>query len=102
MIDTNDFFEYKCKEFDFHHTFDQTPNPSKFKIHNHAEYELYLFIRGKGEFYVEGNRYNLSNGDILIMIPSKTHYIDPTVPYKRCALHFTKKLIKKLTPTVSY
>ncbi len=41
--------------------------------HYHDGYELFYFIQGEGEYMVEGKKYPLSPGDILITNPRELH-----------------------------
>ena len=88
-------YTYSDNEMMFHYTVDESPNPADFEMHTHDRCELYLFLSGKGSFWVEGNRYPLTSGDILLLRPFESHSIaiDPSVPYERVALHFHPSLI---------
>lgn len=87
--------EYRDGSLSFRHVRDEAPNPAVFKLHNHASYEVYYFISGKGSFYVEGSEYPLHSGDLLIMRSTEAHYIsvDPSAPYERLTLHFCRELV---------
>lgn len=87
--------EYRDDSLSFQHTYDKAPDPDVFKLHNHATYEIYYFISGKGSFYVEGSEYPLHSGDLLIMRNTEAHYIsvDPSAPYERFTFHFCRELV---------
>ncbi len=91
-------FGFSTPDFKFDYTLSKHPIPENFKMHTHTNYELYFFMNGKGNFYAEGNKYPLRSGDVMIFTSSEAHYIDisPTMPYERCAIHFTKDFIKRL------
>lgn len=90
-----ELYGYSDQTMMFHHSIDEHPNPEDFEMHTHDRCEIYLFLGGKGVFWVEGNQYPLSPGDILILRPLETHCIavDPAFPYERTALHFHPSLI---------
>lgn len=60
-------------------------------MHAHNFYEIYCFLSGGAEYYVEGNCYKLQPGDIMVMRKGESHYpvIEPTLPYERIVLSFT-------------
>lgn len=89
------FVQYSDETLFYHHTRDEKPDPADFAMHNHTRYEIYYFISGKASFYIEGNKYPLSSGDLLIMRSTEAHCIsvDPSEPYERFALHFSRELI---------
>lgn len=94
----SEYFEISNDYFTFKHAVDEHPNPDEkiYKMHTHLSCEVYYFMSGKGVFHVEGTRYPLEVGDILIMNDTESHYIelDPGVKYERCALNFKKDFIK--------
>lgn len=90
-------YTYSDNEMMFHYTIDEHPNPAAFEMHTHDRCEIYLFLSGKGSFWVEGSRYKLTPGDILLLRPYESHCIevDPHLPYERAVLHFHPSLIDK-------
>lgn len=90
----NGFFVYNDKDISMHYSRDNNPKPEKFKMHTHEMYELYYFANGKGTFKIEGTPYRLESGDILIMRPAESHYIDlsPDCAYTRMAIHFNPRM----------
>lgn len=81
------------------HQYSQVPDVASFDMHVHDHYELYYFISGKGEFYVEGTKYMLSPGCILLMQPGESHqlFISEDEPYERITVHFHKRVIDYIT-----
>ena len=69
-------------------------------MHTHGKAELYCFMGGGGVFHIEGAEYALEPGDILIMAPWESHYIelDCTQPYDRWSIHFEKELFQSVDP----
>ena len=86
------YFSYKNGSLNCHYKHDEKPNKELFKLHTHDVCELYIFLYGKGKFLVEGNEYHLSNGDIILLRPAESHYIDidPSRPYERFSVHFNE------------
>lgn len=59
-------------------------------FHLHDQFELYFFISGDVDYFVERVKYRLSFGDVLLMNGAELH--KPTffgqAPYERMVLHF--------------
>jgi len=66
------------------HSLPERPDPNNFRLHTHSRAEIYYFIRGGGIFHIEGSAYSLETGDLLVMQPAESHYIelDCTQPYR--------------------
>ena len=45
------------------------PKNQKHPMHMHDNYEIYSFLSGDAEYYVEGSRYPLKSGDIILIPP---------------------------------
>lgn len=69
-------------------------------MHTHSKAELYCFMGGGGVFHIEGTEYALEPGDVLIMAPGESHYIevDCCQPYDRWGIHFEKELFQSIDP----
>lgn len=96
------FFALETENLSMHYSLDLHPDPADFRMHTHSMFELYCFLGGKGDYYVEGTGYPLHRGDILVLNNTEAHYIalDPDVPYERCAVHFNEKFIEKIDPSL--
>ena len=72
----------------YHHSRDSEPDSGR--LHCHAQYELYYFIHGQGEYYIEGSRIKLEPHTLIFLRPATFHFFNLTgqQPYERCALHF--------------
>lgn len=46
-----------------------------FYLHNHDEYEIYMFLEGDSEYIVEGNVYTLSPDDMIIIRKNEMHRV---------------------------
>jgi AraC-like DNA-binding protein len=93
-------YEYKDTDFGLSHTLTPQPDPSIFRLHTHAMAELYFFIQGGGVFHIEGSAYPLERGDLLVLQPAESHYIelDPSQPYERIVLHFDPEALRDVDP----
>lgn len=60
------------------------------KMHSHDKYEIYCFLSGKAQYCVEGRRYDLSPGDIVLMRKGEVHLaeVDACKDYERIGVHF--------------
>ncbi len=94
-------YTFSDEDLDFHYSRDDRPNKRDFEMHTHEYCELYIFLAGKGIFKIEGNEYPLSAGDILVLKPFESHFIDidESQPYERIAIHFLKDLLLSFDPT---
>lgn len=59
-------------------------------MHSHDAYEIYLFQDGKTDYLVEGNKYRLRKGDIMLMRRGELHInsIRSDATYKRSYINF--------------
>ena len=98
MIKLKDFFKYLDGQISAHYARDINPDPSEFKMHTHERCELYGFLGGKGIYKIEGTKYILQKGDILIMKPAESHYIevDKAYPYTRFVINFPADIFESI------
>jgi len=73
----------------------ENPDTDIFNMHTHSTHELYCFLNGSANYYVEGNVYNLRSGDILIMKKGEAHtlLINKNVPYERIVVNFNNEAL---------
>ena len=74
------------------------PNPSAvpFRLHSHNMHEIYYFLQGDADFSIEGTRYRLQKGMLLISASGQVHHLtinDPSVPYERTVIMFNIGLL---------
>ncbi len=88
-------FTYRDDEIYSHHTLDEQPRSENFQMHAHEWMEIFYLISGKCSYLVEGSRYELQSGDILIMRAAETHMLEigEDEPYERIAIHFSPALL---------
>lgn len=92
--------EYSDNEMYMRHAVDDAPDDGNFSMHVHDLFEIYYFISGNAEYLVEGSRYPLDTGCILIMRPSESHRVKilGKERYERCAINFSLPFIKATDP----
>lgn len=66
------------------------PNQDNFKLHAHTNYEVLCFLSGNADYSVEGNRYKLLPGDIIIMRKNEFHHliVKSDATYERVLINF--------------
>lgn len=85
----------------FHHSIstfqnDATNKPkSEFLPESHYGCEVLVLLSGSIKYKVEGQFFNLSSMDAIVIQPNKLHSIeiDPSQPYDRMVLHFSTELL---------
>ena len=91
QIMTERFYEY-------HHYRNDTPPMIDF--HQHAFYEIYIFISGDVNYTIEGRTYKLRSGDILLTNNSDIHRPEITpsrFPYERIIIWLNREFFDRLT-----
>lgn len=66
------------REFTFNniyvrHAVNYRPDDSYCKMHIHSRCEIFYFVSGRAEYIVEGSKYPLEHGSIVIMRPAEAH-----------------------------
>lgn len=101
------YLRFKDTDFYIHHLLSDLPISEDFKtykslqqMHAHENYELFLLIKGDCTFLIEGTKYPLSPGCILIMRPAEVHCLkfNSDTGCERIALNFNQNLIKEIDP----
>ncbi len=71
----------------------------KMNFHLHNKFEIYFFIRGSVNYFIEKSVYRLKYGNLLIMNDHEIHRSCPEdgVPYERIIIHFHPSLLKFLS-----
>ena len=85
-------------DFGLVHKIDSQPDNIDFKLHQHDDvFEIFLFMSGNAEFYVEGNVYKLKPYDLIITRPFEMHHIRclSKKPYERIILYITPEFFEK-------
>lgn len=93
-------FSHKEQGLSISRTLTQAPEALPYRLHNHNTLEIYCFLRGRGVFHIEGTAYSLEPGDVLIMAPSESHYIQlEAQPYERIVLNVSEDYLEALDPS---
>ena len=77
---------------------DEKPDDSNFTMHVHEQCEIYCFVSGDAEYLVEGARYPLKAGSVLIMRPAESHRVKILGggKYERYAVNFSPSFTERL------
>ena len=82
------------------HSIDRHPEQKSFSMHLHNNLEMYIFVSGKARYHVEGNEYELSSGNLLIMRQNESHFTNflEDAPYERYVLNFSPSILDGIDP----
>ncbi len=83
--------EFSTKDLYVRYAVDEAPDDRSFAMHVHERCEIYCFVSGSAEYLVEGARYPLKSGSLLIMRPAEAHRarILGKEKYERYAVNFS-------------
>ncbi len=90
------YYQSKDETVDFHHSIGLLEGDEKFnsKLHKHNCYEIIYVINGKISHYIEGEKYILTPGMLVIINYSELHMLtDVKEDYERMVLHISRDLI---------
>lgn len=92
--------EYSFEDIYIRHARDDEPDEKSFTMHIHDKCEIYLFLSGDVEYLVEGSRYPLDEGSLMIIRPAEAHApkIVGKGTYERYAVNFPLELVKNIDP----
>lgn len=83
--------------YSLHHTTGISAEESTLsELHYPTEFMFYYFIKGSGRAKIEGNHYDIGEGDIIMLTPSELFYcsIDANVLHERIVLHVNETILK--------
>lgn len=71
--------------FAFEYSVGEDISKSVFRLHNHDDYEIYMFIEGDSNYVVEGRSYSLQPYDMIVIRRHEMHrvYHRSNAPYSR-------------------
>lgn len=87
----------EAKDFEIFYYEDKILSPVS--IHQHNFYEIYFFIGGNVNIFLNGKEYPMSYGDICLIPPSLNHkpvFHDNSIPYRRIVLWISPSYLDKL------
>lgn len=97
----NVFIKYDSKNgIRFHHSLSTYEKGEKDFVptETHDLCEIFLLLRGKVSYLIEGKNYQPAPGDLILIAPNELHSlkVDTSEPYERIVLHFSFDLLPKL------
>lgn len=92
--------EFTAGDFYIRHAADDAPDAADFGFHVHGLCEIYYFVSGDAEYLVEGARYPLRSGSLLMMSPGEAHCVRilGKARYERYALNFPLSAFDSFDP----
>lgn len=91
----------KSSEFEIFHY--KESGAEDVQVHHHSFYEVYCFLDGDVEFWIEGSLYQLKKGDLLLINPKELHrpiLKDNGKNYERIVLWIDKNYLESLSNEV--
>lgn len=78
----------EVKTYSANESISEKASNKNFFLHNHAEYEIYMFLEGDSEYIVEGNVYTLNPNDMIIIRKNEMHRVfhNSSKKYRRFVL----------------
>ena len=66
----------------------EKPSNTNFMLHNHDDYEIYMFLEGDAKYIVEGNTYSLEPYDMIVIRKHEMHRVfhNSSTKYSRFVL----------------
>lgn len=92
--------EYEMGDLFIRHAVNGHPEDRYFFMHIHERCEIFCFVSGEAEYLVEGARYPLEPGSLVLMSPLESHRtrILESRPYERFALNFSVSAVESIDP----
>lgn len=83
--------------FSISETINNSPSNKHFYLHTHDNYEILLFLEGDASYVVEGRKYNLESGDIILIRKNQLHrvYHNSSARYRRIVVNITTDFFSK-------
>lgn len=76
--------------------------PVDFDVHHHDFYEVYLFLKGNAEYWIEGRRVSMAPGDFILINLTELHrsiILPESTDYERIVLWINKDYLQSLSTT---
>jgi AraC-like DNA-binding protein len=86
-------YSYKGEALFFKHEISRNLPKDAYSIHSHNMYELLYFVGGDATHVIEDRQYKLKRGDLVLIKPSKYHFIriDSACDYERYDILFSPR-----------
>ena len=75
----------------------RTENPTAVDYHYHDFCKMILIVSGGGSYFVDGHRYLLQSGDIILLGSNSVHRpeLDASPVYERIIIYISPEFLKK-------
>lgn len=82
---------YKNEDFQYTHSISYGTQEDEFCLHNHAMYELEYYLSGDVVYMVDGVRYQMEPGSLLLIAPTVPHklFINSDTSFERHILYIS-------------
>lgn len=86
-------YSYEGENIFYKHEISRNMQKNAYSMHSHNMYELLYFVSGDATHVIEDRKYKLKRGDLVLINPSKYHYIqiDSSCDYERYDILFNTK-----------
>lgn len=86
-------YSYEGENIFYKHEISRNMQKNTYSMHSHNMYELLYFVSGDATHVIEDRKYKLKRGDLILIKPSKYHYIqiDSSCDYERYDILFNTK-----------
>lgn len=86
-------YSYEGESVFYKHEISKNLPKNAYSMHSHNMYEMLYFVSGDATHVIEDRKYKLKRGDLVIIHPSKYHYvqIDSACDYERYDILFSDK-----------
>lgn len=91
--------EYKDENFQYTRAISQGSPDDEYCLHNHAMYEIVCGLHGDAVYMVEGVRYELALGGLLVINPTVSHkpFVGSSTPFERHTIYVYANGNSKMT-----
>lgn len=86
-------YSYESENLFFKHEISRNMPKNAYSMHSHNMYELLYFVSGNATYVIEDRKYKLKRGDLVLIRPSKYHFIqiDSDCDYERYDILFSPR-----------
>lgn len=91
------YYSYINHSINYGHVLNENPGQADFHLHD--RFEIYFFISGNVNYFIEKKVYSLHYGDLLLMNSHEIHKPSfyPGEPYERIVIHFDAAIPQSLS-----
>lgn len=92
--------QFKINNLTYTHILNENPLEANLETHTHEGVELYYFVSGNAVFYIEGNSYKLTSGDVVLIRENESHFLKilSNEPYERVVFNFPQNFLSNIDP----